>query len=246
MWHALFSLCGACTDCVWCGALRYGTSRFISVNTAGSSGDPHLVFHGGGTADFRGEDNRTFAFLTAPDIQVNIVTQMRSFARWNMQVVHGSFVTRLFLKARLTSGSLVRAAVYAEEWDRFRLYESDDASRYDPRVWVSRCNPLIDPLRCNALPDQPGIAVTQTRIGKVVFRCAGWEVTVRRRKLRMPLIDKCNLGPGIEPKLKAEVCAAPMDDRTRFFLDLSFRTLDNDPDLASRFGNSTIGHIAPQ
>jgi len=177
---------------------------------------------------------------------VNAMTQMRTFARWNTQIVHGSFITRLFIKVRSRDGHLLRAAVYAEQWDSFRTYSSDDLQRFENRTWTTRPQCLLDSSRCEMVPGHPGTWAMQSRTGKVLFRAAGWEVSVRRRKLRMPLIDGCDISStGIDLRLRAAICAAPQGHWSRYFLDLSIRTLDQDPDLSAVFGRSTLGHISP-
>ena len=71
-------------------------------------GDPHLHFANGGSADFRGKNGSSYAFLSAPRVQINVLTEARTFKRalemrasvkhsaW--QTVHGSFITRAFLR----------------------------------------------------------------------------------------------------------------------------------------------------
>jgi len=218
------------------------------ASSSSSTGDPHLIFHGGGAADFRGAHNKSFAFLATPDIQVNIMTQMRTFARWNTQIVHGSFITRLFIKVRSRDSHLLRAAVYAEQWDSFRTYPSDDLHRYENRTWTTRPQCLLDSSRCEMVPGHPGTWAMQSRTGKVLFRAAGWEVSVRRRKLRMPLIDGCDISStGIDLRLRAAICAAPQGHWSRYFLDLSIRTLDQDPGRWDRMqdGSGGSGTLMP-
>ena len=93
----------------------------------GSVGDPHLQFNGGGKADFRGRNGTIYAFLSAPRLQVNVLTEARTFKRartaTKRQLVHGSFITRAFLRlmAMLPGGkfALVRAgkdAVISRRW----------------------------------------------------------------------------------------------------------------------------------
>jgi hypothetical protein len=64
---------------------------------------------------------------------------------------------------------------------------------------------------------------------------------VRRRKLRMPLIDGCDISStGIDlrlraaMRLRARTCEAPQGHWSRYFLDLSIRTLDQDPGRQDR------------
>ena len=63
--------------------------------------DPHLHFAHGGRADFRGEHGRTYSFLSAPGLAVNIKTEDAVF-RMNggRLVVHGSFITEAHVVAR--------------------------------------------------------------------------------------------------------------------------------------------------
>ena len=57
---------------------------------------------GGGRADFRGQNGTCFAFLSAPKLEVNVMTEARTFKMWRErydgQIVHGSFITRVFVR----------------------------------------------------------------------------------------------------------------------------------------------------
>ena len=59
--------------------------------------------------------------------QVNVLTEDRSFVRWEgMQVVHGSYITRIYIKARsAATGHVVRAEVRAEQYGSFRVHHAD-------------------------------------------------------------------------------------------------------------------------
>ena len=56
-----------------------------------------------GKADFRGRNATVFAFFSSPGLQINIMTEERTFLLWSgehhNQVVHGSFITRVFVRA---------------------------------------------------------------------------------------------------------------------------------------------------
>ena len=80
--------------------------------------DPHLHFAHGGRADFRGEHGRTYSFLSAPGLAVNIKTEDAVF-RMNggRLVVHGSFITEAHVVARAAGSkfAFVNASFWARE-----------------------------------------------------------------------------------------------------------------------------------
>jgi hypothetical protein len=179
-------------------------------------GDPHLNLANGGQADFRGVDKQIFSFLSAPNVSVSVVTEDRSFVRWGGQIVHGSFITKLFVKVRSPiTGQLVRGSVHAEQYNSFRSYGDDDVSKYTNKTRL----------------EQPGVDMLQLSGGRTVVHAAGWELFVNRRRLRKPLSTR---SAGVSLK-----------DSESWFLDTSFNILDKDAAAAKKFGHSTIGTIAP-
>jgi len=65
-------------------------------HNASSTGDPHLAFAHGGTADFRGCEGCYFNLLSTQDLLVNARTSLASF-KLNNSTVHGSFLTEVHL-----------------------------------------------------------------------------------------------------------------------------------------------------
>ena len=71
----------------------------IAACTGGSTGDPHLHFAHGGTADFRGRSGTYYNFFSAPGLAVNVKTEDATFRLHNLHdkggtlVVDGSFIT---------------------------------------------------------------------------------------------------------------------------------------------------------
>jgi len=63
---------------------------------ASSSGDPHLAFAHGGTANFRGCEGRYFNMLSTQDLLVNVRTLLATF-KLKGSTVHGSFLTEVHL-----------------------------------------------------------------------------------------------------------------------------------------------------
>eukprot|EP00966_Prymnesium_polylepis_P011938 274105-Prymnesium_polylepis.2 len=195
-----------------------------SLVLSASAKDPHVSFCGGGEADFRGRDRTVFSFVSAPNIQVNLLTEDRSFVSFAPQLVHGSFITRVFIKAKsATTGQVLRAAVLAEEWASFRLCtaEEESASGIDPM------QPACEKKTRMELTD---VKIMQMSGGRLFAHAAGWEVFVQRHRVMKPMVN------GTE---------VPINDRARSFLRVAFRVLDGDPKLVGKVGRSTVGRIAP-
>ena len=77
---------------------------------------------GGGAADFRGTHNRTYCLVSGPDLAVNAHFENRTFVRYGGQLIHGTFITIIFISVRSPgSGTLVRVAVLAEQTRSFRV-----------------------------------------------------------------------------------------------------------------------------
>lgn len=180
-------------------------------------GDPHLSFANGGSADFRGLDHHIFNFVSAPNFTVNVMTVATNFVRWGGQIVHGSFITKLFVKMRSPrTGAVIRAALHADQYASFRTFATDDASKYE-----NHTRSQLD-----------GLEVLQLSGGRFVAHGAGWEVFVNRRRLRKPLVA-------------GSKNVAPVGDSSRWFLDISFNVLDDRKDDSAKFGRSTLGRTAP-
>ena len=64
--------------------------------------DPHLAFAHGGRADFRGENGKYYAFLSAPGFAVNVRTEDATFTLHGGKLtVHGSFITEAHVVAQM-------------------------------------------------------------------------------------------------------------------------------------------------
>ena len=208
-------------DCEWTfvegdNMNEIGGHVCMSCTGAAAAGDPHLNLANGGSADFRGIDRTYFAFLSAPNLHVNAMTEDRSFYRWGGQLVHGSFVTRLAFTIRSAkTGAVVRASVRANQYASFRQYraeEDGDECYYSNHTRIE-------------LGD---VELLQLSGGRFVAHGAGWEIFVNRRRLRKPL-----------------AASRAADDAARWFLDFSFNVLDGRPGDVEKFGRSTLGRIAP-
>ena len=59
------------------------------------SGDPHVNFAHGGSADFRGEDGGLISFFTAPGLALNVKTEDSTFTPpwWPNTTIDGSYIT---------------------------------------------------------------------------------------------------------------------------------------------------------
>lgn len=155
--------------------------------------------------------------MSAPNFTVNVMTVATDFVRWGGQVIHGSFITKLFVKLRSPrTGAIVRAAVYADQFASFRVFAGDEATKYENHTRTQ-----LD-----------GLEVLQLSGGRFVAHGAGWEVFVNRRRLRKPLITGSNQ-------------VVPAGDTSRWFLDISFNVLDNRKGDSEKFGRSTLGRTAP-
>ena len=191
----------------------------------GSVGDPHLQFAGGGKADFRGRNGTVYSFLSAPRLQVNVLTEARTFKRAHTatkrQLVHGSFITRAFIRlnATLPGGkiALVRIAILAEQYDTFRDYRTDDLPSFFLHTPQARYY--------NKTRIEVGdVAVMQLSGGRTFVRGAGWQFTIHRRRLMKPVVEG------------SADAVAPSAGWTRlhWFLDTKFDVLDNNPTSSPR------------
>jgi len=196
-----------------------GPGQFLRERAFGKTwGDPHLSFANGGSADFRGIDQHIFNFVSAPNFTVNVLTVATDFVRWGGQVVHGSFITKLFVKLRSPrTGAIVRVEVRADQFSSFRTFVADEATKYENHTRTQ-----VD-----------GLEALQLSGGRFVAHGAGWEVFVNRRRLRKPLVKGSNKD------------VAPQGDSSRWFLDISFNVLDNRKGDSEKFGRSTLGRTAP-
>merc|ERR1712147_165466 len=101
----------------------------------------------------------------------------------------------------------VRAAIHANQWSDFRVYENGDMANYhnQSRLYQRYEDYVAGHVVYEPYPD---IEMMQMQGGITYFRVAGWGAVVKRRRLRLPLIGGK---------------AAPRDDPTRYFIDTSFR-----------------------
>jgi len=61
--------------------------------------DPHLSFAHGGRADFRGEDEAVFNFLSARNVSLNLKTVLSDF-KWKDRLVHGTKISAAYWTIR--------------------------------------------------------------------------------------------------------------------------------------------------
>ena len=156
----------------------------------GSVGDPHLIFANGGKADFRGKNGTIYAFLSAPKLQVNVLTEARTFRRVHSarrrQLVHGSFVTRAFIRILTTVNgkeTLVRIAILAEQYDSFRDYRTDELPSFFVDTPQAR---YYNKTRI----ELPSVGVYQMGMGRTFIRGNGWQFTVHRRRQMKPVVEQ--------------------------------------------------------
>ena len=178
-----------------------------------------------------------------PSLSVNVRTVDRDFVRWGKaglsggqwyngpegrvfaravgQVVHGSFIDRVYIRTRSKiTGADVHVAIVAEQLRSFRLYTSA----------LGHLAPVDSNYTNQTSIELGDIAVYQMSGMRVRMRAAGWEATFAHRTVRKPLVG------GAE---------APADHPSRFFLDTSFRVLDGSEALTTTYGHSSLGYIAP-
>ena len=87
----------------------------IAACTSGSTGDPHLHFAHGGTADFRGRSGTYYNFFSAPGLAVNVKTEDATFTLHGGELtVDGSFITEAHVVARV--GGAKRKELLASFW----------------------------------------------------------------------------------------------------------------------------------
>ncbi len=93
---------------------------------ASSVQDPHLRLPYGGRTDFRGEDGEWFAFLSAPNVSVNVLTKRAVFNLFTpvnkndmhekkKLVVDGTLINQASVVARLPGGDLFKALFNATD-----------------------------------------------------------------------------------------------------------------------------------
>jgi len=82
---------------------------------ASMAGDPHIVAPHGGRFDFRGEDHALYNFHSSRNLTLNVMTELADFelhdtSHSHHKTVHGSFITRAFLRiSELSTGVSKRA-----------------------------------------------------------------------------------------------------------------------------------------
>ena len=142
----------------------------------GSRQDPHLHLAHGGSADFRGEDGKWYALLSAPGVHAAARTRDSVFMLPTPLMVHGSFFTEVSFVLRGASGM-----VYGVRSDAavvgFDVYDVGEAGRN----WA---NPLPIVRRRGVWTDlyieDIGVYYKQAT---VVVRSNGWEVNSTRHPI---------------------------------------------------------------
>ena len=89
------------------------------VTEGKSNGDPHLHFAHGGEADFRGQNDKCYAFFSAPGLAVNVKVEESTFTlRGGKVAVNGSYLTEAHVVASVDKGRReATASFYASELD---------------------------------------------------------------------------------------------------------------------------------
>lgn len=149
------------------------TTYYTSSSSAGSSGDPHIKFAHGGIADFRGKNNTSYSFLSAPGYHFAATTTDTIFKVPRPQTVDGSFFTDVswMLRGANTDYGISSSA----EAVGFVVYEIDKTeSRHlimnNTRIWTEWV--------------QPGIRVWYKQ-STLCVRAHGWEVNTTRKPIYM-------------------------------------------------------------
>ena len=142
----------------------------------GSRQDPHLHLAHGGSADFRGEDGKWYALLSAPGVHAAARTRDSVFMLPTPLMVHGSFFTEVSFVLRGASGRAygVRSDAAVVGFD---VYDVGEAGRgwADPLPIVRRRGVWTD-----LYVEDIGVYYKQAT---VVVRANGWEVNSTRHPI---------------------------------------------------------------
>lgn len=99
--------------------------------SSGSSGDPHLQFADGGSADFRGHDDGIYNMLSSPAVSVNALFRQQDFFNTegriqfiapgtnvhDKAIVHGTFIFETYATVRTASGRVLNMRTTASAAD---------------------------------------------------------------------------------------------------------------------------------
>jgi len=115
-----------------------------SFSTSSARKDPHIRFADGGRADFRGEHNKIFNFLSARNVSLNIKTVAADF-KWIghlanrtisdpgfPRVVHGTKMEAAYWTVRTTAGRRLHATYSASSPETAKLETSETTVVEDP------------------------------------------------------------------------------------------------------------------
>ena len=142
----------------------------------GSRQDPHLHLAHGGSADFRGEDGKWYALLSAPGVHAAARTRDSVFMLPTPLMVHGSFFTEVSFVLRGASGRAygVRSDAAIVGFD---VYDVGEAGRNwaNPQLVVRRRGVWTD-----LYIEDIGVYYKQAT---VVVRSNGWEVNSTRHPI---------------------------------------------------------------
>tara|TARA_Y100000768_G_scaffold387877_1_gene380799 strand:+ start:4951 stop:6147 length:1197 start_codon:yes stop_codon:yes gene_type:complete len=142
----------------------------------GSRQDPHLHLAHGGSADFRGEDGKWYALLSAPGVHAAARTRDSVFMLPTPLMVHGSFFTEVSFVLRGATGRAygVRSNASIVGFD---VYDLGEAGRNwaNPQVVVHRRGVWTD-----LYIEDIGVYYKQAT---VVVRSNGWEVNSTRHPI---------------------------------------------------------------
>ena len=175
--------------------------------SSGSHQDPHLHFAHGGSADFRGEDGKYYALLSAPGIHFAARTRESDFILPNGPLlVHGTFFTEIAFVMRGKSGRIygVKSDASAVGFDVYDLGLSNKFSS-DPDLIVKKHGIWTD-------WHNEDVSVTYKQ-STLVVRSNGWEANSTRNHIynhisgvsrwRFDLAMRTLSGTGLESKYGA-------------------------------------------
>jgi len=149
--------------------------QFCSLS-AGSNQDPHLHFAHGGSADFRGENGKHYALLSAPGIHFAARTRESDFILPNGPVlVHGTFFTEVACVMRGRSGRVygVKSDANSVGFDVYDLGLSKFAP--EPELIVKKHGVWTD-------WNNEDVSVMYKQ-STLVLRSNGWEVNSTRNHI---------------------------------------------------------------
>ena len=135
----------------------------------------------------------------------------------------------------------MRIAILAEQYDTFRDYRTDELPSFFVDTPQAR---YYNKTRI----ELPSVGVYQMGMGRTFIRGNGWQFTVHRRRLMKPVVEQPPEKQGGGGAVGDYVGPSGGWTRLHWFLDTKFDVLESlvdKPELARKYGRSTIGTIAP-